>query len=194
MRCKSQGFEDTELTSVHSVEDYLEIKKVRNCADLADLVKQRFEERYLDAVLNHSGEGVPGFAIVAICCLLIETLQSFKEGVADTTGQSRQMFESFITAPTSRIAEFEPNSFFEDIRCGILHQAETRNGWKIRKGCSELLTTKNGFRILDADKLAERLKDSIKDYRDEIRSANWQDEVVRNCVVKMDAVVRNCRP
>jgi len=48
-----------------------------------------------------------GFSILAIDCLLIETLQSFREGLTDSKGKLKNMFVNFLM-----------------IRCGILHQAE----------------------------------------------------------------------
>lgn len=72
---------------------------------------------------------VPGFAIMALCCLLIETLQSFREG----GGRTKDQFKKFLGRPSFK-GEFEDNevlkSFVKGVRHGILHDAETR-GWVI---------------------------------------------------------------
>ena len=72
---------------------------------------------------------VPGFAIMALCCLLIETLQSFREG----GGTTKDRFEKFLGRPSFK-GEFEDNEvaagFYTGVRNGILHDAETR-GWVI---------------------------------------------------------------
>ena len=93
---------------------------------------------------------VPGFAIMALCCLLMETLQSFSpkvQAVAKPAGPcpypngkciwpepgTATMLKSFLKRPafgdafkSDRIAA----SFVKGIRNGILHQAETRR-WVI---------------------------------------------------------------
>jgi hypothetical protein len=68
-----------------------------------------------------------GFAVMAIDCLLVETLQAFVLGLSDTRDRSREMFVSFLAVQPSFAPPFTPKragTFFEDFRCGILHQAE----------------------------------------------------------------------
>lgn len=95
---------------------------------------------------------VPGFAIVALCCLLIETLQSFIEEApvrpSAVTGpclfpdgpcirpppsSTTDLFKSFLRRPSFAGAfdnEVVATSFVRGVRNGILHEAETR-GWVI---------------------------------------------------------------
>ena len=93
---------------------------------------------------------IPGFSIVALCCLLIETLQDFREEGSPATkpvgpctypkGQcikpppgTNEQFRKFLQRPAfdnsfkdTKVA----NSFLRGIRNGILHEAETRK-WVI---------------------------------------------------------------
>lgn len=92
---------------------------------------------------------IPGFSIMALCCLLVETLQGFQESAAstgppgpctyptgpcvrpspDTTGQ----FIKFLRRPAFGEAFAEDKiarSFVRGVRNGILHEAETRK-WVI---------------------------------------------------------------
>jgi hypothetical protein len=72
----------------------------------------------------------PGFSIMALCCLLIETLQGFREqpppGIADE-------FKSFLLRPAFADTfrdDAIASRFVSGIRNGILHEAETRR-WVI---------------------------------------------------------------
>jgi hypothetical protein len=75
-----------------------------------------------------SGEVTPGFAIVALTCLLIEALQSFRAGASRST---KDQFQAFLER-----SGFAGGAFCGDIaarftagvRNGLLHEAETR-GW-----------------------------------------------------------------
>ncbi|HYL78574.1 MAG TPA: hypothetical protein VEU96_30565 [Bryobacteraceae bacterium] len=92
---------------------------------------------------------IPGFSIVALCCLLIETLQGFREGPPSTaapTGQctfpsapcikpssgTNQQFIKFLHRPAfgGAFNGKAAKEFTSGIRNGILHEAETRK-WVI---------------------------------------------------------------
>lgn len=115
----------------------------------ADFFRERLKLRYLEpiAALQASGESRgEGFSIVAIQCSLIEFLESAAQGLNYryiTRGQqlgpheysaSRDIFVSFLSkrAPfseTFNVATAE--DFYASVRCGLLHEARTKNGWRI---------------------------------------------------------------
>ncbi|MCL4853893.1 MAG: gamma-glutamylcyclotransferase, partial [Bryobacteraceae bacterium] len=83
----------------------------------------------------------PGFAILALDCLLIDTIQSFREGRVTTGDVSpAHSFKTFLSA--ERFADFTGNDrseFFQYVRNGILHNGETRRNWKIRIDTARML-------------------------------------------------------
>jgi hypothetical protein len=115
-------------------------------------------------VPHDDGNGivVPGFAIMALCCLLIETLQSFREAPETApppagpctypsgpcirpSPSTTQAFKDFLKLPAFGGAFRDSNvarSFVNGIRNGILHEAETRR-WVI-------------WRELPADKIVDQ--------------------------------------
>ena len=61
---------DTLLSSKVSVADYKAMEEARDLVRIAELVKQRFEERYLVPVeIDHKKKH--GFTIMAVSCLMI---------------------------------------------------------------------------------------------------------------------------
>src|SRR5581483_8231622 len=95
----------------------------------------RIRSRFLDPAeqMIRSGDHLKrherrfGFAIMALDCLLVETLQAFILGLPETTNRSKEMFVSFLGFTPSFAPPFTPDLaavFYEDFRCGILHQAE----------------------------------------------------------------------
>jgi hypothetical protein len=93
---------------------------------------------------------VPGFAIMGLCCLLIETLQSFREAPApsgEVAGpcsypkgpcirpgpSTTDLFRRFLRRPGFQ-GEFDDDTtarnFIRGVRNAVLHEAETR-GWVI---------------------------------------------------------------
>lgn len=107
---------------------------------------------------NDSQRG-EGFSIVAVQCSLIEFLESTIQGKSyrhrrdadPPLGQyeysnSGSIFESFLMNRTPFNGEFvtQPlaRDFYVNVRCGLLHEARTKNGWVIRG--------KHGSRMIDA--------------------------------------------
>jgi hypothetical protein len=76
-----------------------------------------------------------GFAVLALDCLLIETLQQFREGKDETPpGRSGCYFVHFLTETSFRcwFDECKATEFYKKIRCGILHQAEVKGNSRVR--------------------------------------------------------------
>lgn len=73
-----------------------------------------------------------GFAILALDCLLVETLGAFIDGLEDTRGKSEPTFCRFLMKRPRFASVFTSETlakqFYIEFRCGILHQAEV--GWR----------------------------------------------------------------
>ncbi|NPD85145.1 hypothetical protein HNS38_10265 [Lentimicrobium sp. L6] len=103
----------------------------------------RFEPRYLEPIrlLIQTDAKLPvrerkfGFTIMAISCLLIEALYSFRNGIVDNRNNGKPTFVDFLTKSDSFKPYFDIDSaeiFYDHIRNGILHQAETKEKTLIR--------------------------------------------------------------
>ena len=63
-----------------------------------DIFEDRIRSRFLDVVEVFQRMRFSGFAVIAIDCLLIETLQQFYEGKTETPrGKSEEYFRKFLT-------------------------------------------------------------------------------------------------
>lgn len=112
-------------------------------AEAVIILRNRIEERYLRPIqlLLDDDEPKPstarrhGFAIVAIDCFLIETIQSFIEGEVDSHRKSAKLFRSFLRTRATFAAHFTSDtmadSFCDDFRNGILHQTEIKRDSKV---------------------------------------------------------------
>jgi hypothetical protein len=196
----------------------------------------RMNERFfacIEQLLQGGGvEGqriVPGFAVMALCCILIETLQAFYEGHIITPpalpDQSctypaaacikiPQPLESpekcafpehpcVRTPPTARsfvnflrdsphFKDFNGrarSSFSIQIRNGLLHDAETRGGWLIRKSDprQKILDRRGDQYILNRTKFFKALKAEFCDYLARLRQPT-NPELRSNFLKKMDDI------
>jgi len=182
-----------KLSSTLTISRYRELEKKRDRKSIADFILKRFTERYIQPL---KAPPKHGFCIMAVCCLMIEALESFWKGWSDTNGRSKEAFLCFFErckklnsglGVFSEVAE----DFYVGVRCGILHQAETTRGWRIwRKGSLYCSNEK----IINAKKFLRELENVLKAYCEELRNSDWNDKIWENLRKKMDAVIKNCEP
>jgi hypothetical protein len=122
--------------------------------------------------------------MMANSCLLIETYVSFtKYEYLDTNGKSRDCFKYFFSnEPKFEVFSKDdiPNDFYDNVRCGILHNAETRKGWLItRKGNEPLFNAHT--KTINAFKFANNLKDVLSDYRKKLLNSDYESDLIWTC-------------
>jgi hypothetical protein len=177
-----------ELAKGISIENYEEFKKTENKEKISELIYQRFYERYIEPFLGNDKRH--GFSMMAVSCLMIEALQSFKNGKENTRGRgvSEKTFKEFFCS-TTHLSEFKEIDFYTNIRCGILHQAETYAGWRIRRDGKKLLDAKN--KTIDADLFLDKLKHELKDYKDKLNLESFKSDAWKKALDKLDYICKN---
>jgi len=129
------GTNDKNVTT----DDYLTYVNNQDKDAIANFIYYRLYIRYINPFQYNDKRFINkyknGFSIMANCCLLIETLQSFKNGWEDSKGKSKNAFKQFFKQEQDFI-DFRniAEDFHTNVRCGILHQGETKGGWKIKRG------------------------------------------------------------
>lgn len=185
-----KNIEDIRLSSSMTIKRYRELEVAKDREHIAGFVVERFQERYLEPAL--SARTKSGFALMAINCLMIESLVSFRRGWKDTRKLSESAFCFFFDREGS-FADFRGHvhEFYVNVRCGILHQAETTGGWLIHlKKEKSLFDAKN--KIVNAKEFTERLQGCLLAYQSELKNNDWDAEVWTNFRKKMKAVIENC--
>ena len=175
-----------KLSKSCTVSRYRDLIAAKNQALIADFIVERFEERYFDPI-EIEPRKKNGFTIMAVSCLMVETLESFRRGWPSSQGKSELAFCSFFST-WDDFADFRPVSgdFYKHVRCGILHQAETTGGWRIlRSGPLRNNTTVN------ATKFARTLRGVLHNYASSLRTEDWNSSVWQAFRKKMQAVCRN---
>ncbi|MBU4362677.1 hypothetical protein KJ813_08475 [bacterium] len=134
-----------------------------------EIFKDRIDMRFLNPISDIERKEYTGFLIMALDCLLIETLQQFIEGVPETpSGKSKYYFKKIMVSYfKGGFNEKKAEMFYEQIRCGLLHQAETKASSKIKKTSKlpivKFTKDKNGL-IINRRKFHKKFKELIKSY------------------------------
>jgi len=177
--------------------------------------ERRLKERFfrcidalfeLDQEANRNEPVRPGFSIMALCCLLIETLQSFYRGGRGTpdTGaheappqpdwkRTTRAFKEFLKTSKHFNVDFHNTQIRGDFavyfRHAILHEAETRRGWLIEKTVPQgkIIERLNGGYRLNRTSFYEALRCEFQDYLRRLHNES-EEELRRNFLKKMDEI------
>lgn len=173
-----------------TVRDYADWHAARDRGKIAGLIHSRFSERYLEPALDSPKRH--GFAMLAVGCLMVEALESFRNGWKNSTGKSESAFCSFFQAH-DEFNDLRPvaHEFYRAVRCGILHQAEATDGWRVHRDPG-LFAQTGGVRSVSAWEFCEALKAVLNRYHDDLVAADWSDDRWVKTRKKLQAICRNC--
>jgi hypothetical protein len=177
----------TELAKGLTVDRYRALERAMAREEIAALIRARFEERYLRP--TRTAPERHGFTMMAIGCLMIEALESFRCGWPNSRGMSERAFRSFF----SHWHSFETfrtvaDDFYTHVRCGILHQAETTGGWRIRRRGPLL---EQSQRIINATAFLRCLRGVLNDYTDTLGASAWDSGPWQKARRKLSALCVN---
>ena len=134
------------------------------------VLRARVGGRYLEQARQIMGRPYSGFAVLAIDSAVIETLEQFRRGVRETPWKkSGEFFRVFLT--TTRLKKFftvaTADLFYTTIRCGILHQGETKSDSLVTKKQPRFVVrpshTGKGI-VVNARRFHEELETAFEDY------------------------------
>jgi hypothetical protein len=175
--------------------------------EIIEFLRQRHQERffgpiqYLTSLPNKRGYG---FAIMALCSLLIETIQCYRDGLPSTNldelkrmkiptaerKNGKNAFRDFFLLPPNQklFPGVDGNEFYANIRNGLLHQAQTKNGWKIDRRRPVLCD--QHAKVIDRDKFSNALKESFDQYLTELGGNDWTHDIWKKARRKIDFLVK----
>ena len=182
-----------KLASKFTIEDDEQMEKDLNKEGIANFVFKRLSERYLIPLEKVPSDFINGFSLMANACLLIETYESFIKGWKDTAAKERHPFDSFFKREEGfKDFKYKGRDFYKDVRCGILHQGETKGGWKItRKEDAPIFN--RAEKTINASKFFEELRVSLESYRELLINSEWDALIWENCRKKISFIIENCK-
>ena len=163
---------------------------------IQEFVKQRLTERYITpfqkGYKTNNKSPQYGFLIMASMCLLIETIQAFKEGQDKyKLRECGGAFKRFLMQPEIFNCSLNlAKDFYKNVRCGILHQGEIGNYWKIASSVKEDPITKEGkIKTISAPTFLKTMESALDEY---VESLDNDEGLFDNCMKKIGFIVQNC--
>lgn len=128
------------------------------------------------------------FAIMALNCLLIETLLQFRDGKDETSTQNTIQYSNFLSQEFPDVFTYQSaRAFYRGIRCGILHSAQTKERTRLSSDESYIINYNNGVLEVSVKCFSHRLQQYFEDYI--VKVSNVSETVIRaNFIAKMDFI------
>lgn len=196
--------------------------EIRSCLrrkdkdSLVRFLRERHHERFFQPIRNlksapDTAQGY-GFAMMALCSLLVETIQSYREGLPTTYGRElaklqniksvpaaykippalrvngKQAFRRFFHKYNNTFDGLSGARFYKNIRNGLLHQAQTKAGWTLWKHGSGVWDPKQ--KRIFRDNFAVALEASFEAYLSELQSRSWNSKLWTNAARKIWWLIR----
>lgn len=183
---------ETRIAGKNSCADWEVRKQDLTAGDAAvwrsvfnDYFMERLNTRYLRSIevlqKNDKYQG-EGFSIMAILCTLIEFLETTATGKTyrhlgrgETPkslkqyeySRSDEVFVAFLSTRQPFCETFNTaaaNDFYASVRCGLLHEARTKAGWKIRANLAKGVVADVKNKIIDRNNFQNALLEYIRCY------------------------------
>jgi hypothetical protein len=157
------------------------------------MVRRRFEARFIEPVtdfepLTKKRRVRGGFAALALCCLGIQALQSFRsrKDKSDTAADLKKFIRDNNEFSALRSHE---RGFYDNIRNALHHQAQTRGGWRINKSgpVFDLSSLSIG-----AQKFVDGFLAALDRYCTELEKTTDESELWKSFLIKMKYIVKSC--
>ena len=142
-----------------------------------EIFEDRIENRFfkqIGTLLSNINDN--GFTIMAINCLLIETLYQFRNGI-DETKNNKESYSSFLVNNFSNdfIDKDVARKFYERIRCGILHSAQTKTNSCLSTELGIPITYQDDYLIVAVKPFFDSLLIYYNNYKNDLRKMENAD-------------------
>ena len=169
-----------------TVNDYKVMVQRKQKDEIISLILNRFNERYLAPLMSIPIKQRNGFCSMAVSCLMVETLESFWRGWGDTQSKSELAFCSFFDR-SDNLKAFRGHAreFYRNVRCGILHQAETTGGWKLNR-IGVLFDS--AHMTINATEFHKQMELCVNHYCASLKKEGWSSGLWKNLRSKMNRI------
>lgn len=138
--------------------------------DLAEEIYERFVERFLTPLKSVAQPH--GFFTIAVCCLMIEAIQRYRDGHKnEMDGEKEDLYGNFFQDfPKFGVNRTQGKRLYHSLRSGVLHLGETKGWLIVRKGN---FVVDFADKVINATRFLRALEDALAEYRDKLKRKKW---------------------
>lgn len=163
---------EINISPQYSREDYHNLNLSLSSDDstwtlAVNILKDRIKGRYINQIdMLASDINANGFTIMALNCLLIEALYQFENGLKETTGSNTTSYANFLRKidSTAFFNDAIAKDFYTNIRCGILHSAQTKAESRLTDREGFVIVVENNVLIVSVKGVVDLVKSYFDSY------------------------------
>ena len=159
------------ISPQHTKENYINLNlRINSDGDTwnraIDILRSRIQGRYFDQIEILSGDiCANGFTIMALNCLLVDALYQFKGGLKDSKANNKKNYSGFLQSALSEAFDAQmADCFYNDVRCGILHSAQTGNKARLTDNNDYIVRMEGDILLVSVQRFSRRIRDYFDDY------------------------------
>lgn len=161
-------------------------------------MKKRIDENYFSPIekVNSSLPKLPvpentAFITMGINCILIELFFEIKNGFDESreSGAVGNAYKEILPLLDSRITESLAIKFYKGIRCGILHQGQTKDNTALTYQLETVFERNGQYYLSNPQTVFNQLKELYKSYWEEISKKNYSDDMAKKLLKKYNSIL-----
>ena len=131
------------------------------------------------------------FITMGINCILIELFYEMKNGYDESRegGTVGNAYKEILPLLDPTISEDLAILFYKGIRCGILHQGQTKNNTALTYQLDTIIQPNGPYYLCNPQTLFEKLKNLYSLYWEDISEKNYSDELAINLIQKYNYIL-----
>ena len=160
-------------TFSHSLNYFLPLKNIHTCLAKLDIPENT------------------AFITMGINCILIELFYEMKNGYDESHegGTVGNAYKEILPLLDPTISEDLAILFYKGIRCGILHQGQTKNNTALTYQLDTIIQPNGPYYLCNPQTLFEKLKNLYRLYWKDISEKNYSDELAINLIQKYNYIL-----
>ncbi|MEE1283188.1 MAG: hypothetical protein UHK60_13210 [Acutalibacteraceae bacterium] len=201
--CKNLKIEDAKLISKDlklAIEQKNHAEATRLFQKVKKYMQKRINENYFSPVekVNQalSKLDVPentAFITMGINCILIELFFEIKNGLdaSSDIGAVGNAYEEILPLLDSSILKDSAKKFYKGIRCGILHQGQTKDKTALTYQLETVFSQNGTYYLSNPQTVFNKLKELYQLYWREISEKNYSDEMAEKLIKKYNSILNH---
>ena len=170
------------LSPAHTKEEYINLhlaldSDTTKWNTAIQIFDDRIKVRFLDQidVLKGNNLAASGFSIMALNCMLIETLMQFELGLDKTpANRNKAYYCQFLRShfPDIFCNDALAGKFYTEVRCGILHSAQTGKNTALTFDNDCAVKEHDGYFYVSVDRFSEMINSYYVCYKGRLQNGD----------------------
>lgn len=161
-------------------------------------MKKRIDENYFNpikkfikSIENDINKESCGFIVMGVNCILIELLYELQNGV-DMSSEScsiKEVYDKILNQLDDKITTELSDIFYRGIRCGIMHQGQTKKSTAITYEWEIIIGENGKYYLCNPSTLLRKLEEKYKEYWKTASEAKYSDLKDNRLVKKYECIL-----